>query len=84
MTAGVLGLCLSPTKLLQGATLELLGILVDTVTGPASVTNIHLHCIISNINTILDRKTASGIKLSSVAGHLVFITCICPPGKASL
>ena len=79
-----LGLSVQDTKLEEGRELEILGILVNTETGTASITETRKANVLQILNTTLDRNTASALELVSIAGHLIFITRICPPGRAFL
>lgn len=74
-----LGLSVQDKKLEHGHALEILGILVDARRGTASISEERRRGILHTLDTTLLRKTVTALELMSVAGHLVFISRICPP-----
>jgi len=79
-----LGLSVQDKKLEHGHALEILGILVEARRGTAIFSEERRRGILHTLDTTLSRKTATALELMSVAEHLVFISRICPPGRAFL
>jgi hypothetical protein len=79
-----LGFRLREEKVEQGPVLEILRVLVDAQQGTASISQDRRDRVLGLVNAILVRKTASALELMAIASHLVFITRVCPPGRAFL
>ena len=79
-----LGLTVQESKLDSGSSLEILGILVNVTAGTARITQNRRDDVCERIDTILGRGIVSALEPLSIAGHLVFITRICPSGRAFL
>jgi hypothetical protein len=82
--AASLGFRINPAKCVVGEVVEVLGIEVDVPGRRASITPARRADLIAKIDDILARGTASLLELQSVAGTLVFVTRICPTGRAFL
>lgn len=79
----VLGLTISPTKVDHGPRLELLGVLVDCDSRSAWITEARKDRIVRDIGTLLENG-GSCRDVQSIAGSLLFISRVCPAGRAFL
>jgi hypothetical protein len=82
--ASLLGLQVNPAKCCQGPVIEVLGIEVNVPLKRASITPQRKRDIILRIDAVLHRGHFLLQELQSIAGTLVFITRVCPTGKAFL
>jgi hypothetical protein len=82
--ARALGLQVNPSKCCHGPTVEVLGIVVDAPRRTASISEERRRTILLVLDDILARRTASLLELQQVAGTLVFVTRVCPTGRAFL
>jgi len=82
--ASHLGISVQARKLESGTKLEILGILIDSANGMASITPERRVKLLALLNNTLSRDTASAFELLAIAGHLVSVCRICPPGRAFL
>ena len=79
-----LGVRVSPTKVEVRTSIEILGILIDSSVGTASITPKRRDRIISEIDPILERKTAHYKEIESLTGTLAFVVRVVPHGSAFL
>ncbi len=82
--ASHLGISVQARKLESGTKLEILGILIDSANGMASIAPERRVKLLALLNNTLSRDTASALELLAIAGHLVSVCRICPPGRAFL
>ena len=52
--------------------------------GTASITEIRRSNVLNLLDSTLDRRPASALELVCIAGHLIFVTRVCPAGRAFL
>ncbi|BEJ17908.1 hypothetical protein CspHIS471_0701760 [Cutaneotrichosporon sp. HIS471] len=83
-TSSSLGLKVAPHKVEFGPRVEILGVLVDAEPGTASSTSTCRDRIVHSINEVLDRGSCRPRALAAITGSLVFVTCVCPPGRPFL
>ena len=80
----ILGWQISPNKVAFGPSLPLLGVLIDLDQGIASITTERRAILFRDISRILNKGSASRLTLQSMAGSLLFVTRVCPTGRAFL
>lgn len=82
--SSTLGVAVSPSKTVSGSQLEVLGVLVDCERARAWISDEKRARIIMDIDNILSAQTVPTTRLQSTAGSLVFVTRVCPAGRAFL
>lgn len=77
-----LGFSVSPQKVVHGPVVEILGITVDAPQAIAWVTSARRDKLKRAIAAVLGNKTATTVQLQSIAGTLLFVSRVCPLGRA--
>jgi len=78
----ILGWTVAPHKVVSGCCVPVLGVLIDTDRGIASITPERRAAVAGLIDRMVHSGSATRREIQSVAGSLLFISRICPTGRA--